>query len=117
MKTDVKSCTFLAAYAARQSVYLLLILKINTPKIVFQNIKEKQPQKLNPSSIDNQSRYYLVISMKQVPKPLTVNCKDVYRGTRRQFPIYDNRELQLGFMSLSDPDYSVQTRALICSNF
>jgi hypothetical protein len=69
MKTDVKSCTFLAAYAARQSVYLLLILKISTPKIVFQNIKEKQPQKLNPSSIDNQSRYYLVISMKQVPKP------------------------------------------------
>jgi len=62
MKTDVKSCTFLAAYAARQSVYLLLILKINTPKIVFQNIKEKQPQKLNPSSIDNQSRFFITES-------------------------------------------------------
>ena len=48
MKTDVKSCTFLAAYAARQSVYLLLILKINTLKFVFSNIKEKQPQIFKP---------------------------------------------------------------------
>ena len=72
---------------------------------------------MNPSSIDNQSRYYLVKSMGQIPEPWIVNYKGVYSGTRRQFPIYDNRELQLGFMSLSDPDYSVQTRALICSNF
>jgi hypothetical protein len=50
---------------------------------VFSNIKENQPQKFNPSSIDTQSRYYLAKSKEQIPKPSIVNCKGAYRGMRR----------------------------------
>ena len=64
-------------------MYFQLIFEISTPKkfsytvrdiktptkFVFSNIKENHPQKSNPSSINNQIRYYFAKSKEQIPKP------------------------------------------------